>query len=144
MASASTRNAVKRLIEGLDLGLAVFEDRRPSDDVQASMWPYATVVDASPVVAGGLEDGRQVSARETVFIDIWQHYRDAGGNRGGSETLVPALLRGLSGARPRPLREGTRYQALIYTIVLRDSRRVPDPDRNVIHDAITVEVVRQL
>jgi|SRR5215831_12090719 len=134
---ATTANALKALIESLGLGLTAYMDQPP----QKTKRPYVTVEQEIAFVPDPLEDAAPTTGVETAQIDLWQNWHDqpGGGLVTENYTLAPALRKGVHGQRLASI--GT---AIVYIVLVVGSVRVVEPDDNLVHHAITVEIHREL
>lgn len=138
--AASTGGALKQALEGAGLGVPAFRDRAPKDQP----YPYITVREELALTVLRRAD----AGDELVQVDLWQYARwpagtvkdavDVSGKVAESSALVRALQAFLKGARlpAAPL--------LTYRASLESSVRLPEPDNNLVHHALTVRVHRDL
>lgn len=143
--AATTSGALKVLIESLGLGLSAYQDRAPQEKVR----PYVEITEDNPTIPDQLEDGGPGTAVETVFVDLFQDWKDRTptsptyGNIIENRTLAPALKRGIHGQRLQSI--GTFPNAVVvYQVLLRHSVRLLEEEGNAVHHALTLEVFRQL
>lgn len=133
--AASTAGAVKAYVETLALGVAVFRDRPPVGQA----YPFVTITDELSLTV------RQDTGTgsELVQVDLWQQLRwPAGHPLQGKVAEDPQLARALQRGLLRfPL---DTAPTLTYRGALEGSVRLPDPDGNVVHHALTVRVAREL
>jgi hypothetical protein len=133
--SATTSGALKALIEGLGLGISAYRDDAPAGTAR----PYVTILEELTLVADPSEDGKADTVVETVQVDCWQDWENkTTGARAESLALVPAIRRGIDGARLAVI--GT---SLVYTALVRHSLRQLEAAENLVHTSLTVEVYRQ-
>jgi hypothetical protein len=133
--AATTAGALKALIESLGLGISAYRDEAPAGTAR----PYCTIIEELVMVADASEDGKAGTVAETCQVDLWQDWHDM--TTGGvkeSYTLAPAVRRGIDGARIAAIGTAVPYIALV-----RHSLRLLEPDENLVHTALTVEVRRQ-
>lgn len=136
--SNSTGNAIKALIESFGLGVSVYRDRAPSE-VQP---PYVTVVEAISVVSDprfNSFDDSDHHVTELAQVDVWQPWKTA--DRDGiaeTYTLADAIAAGLDGVR---LADSPNHVA---GMRLTGMVRLLEPDDNVVHHSITVELRRTM
>jgi len=101
--------------------------------------PYVTIfsLNLSP---DELEDGGPGTCVDTCQVDLWEDWKNLEtGAITENYLLLPALQRGLHGARP-PLVAGRTG----YRIFLVSSIPVPEPEEeNLVHNALTVEIWRE-
>lgn len=134
--AASTAGALKALIESLGLGISAYRDEPPSSSTTR---PYVTITEELTMVADPSEDGKAGTVVETVQVDLWQDWHNLqNGNLAESYTLAPALRRGIDGARLALIGTAVSYIALV-----RHSLRQLEAEENLVHHALTVEVMRQ-
>lgn len=126
---------MKALIESLGLSLSAYRDEAPAGTAR----PYVTITEELMMVGDPSEDGATASVVETAQVDLWQDWHNlTTGAMAESYALAPALRRGIDGARMALI--GT---SLPYTALVRHSLRMLEPEENIIHHALTVEVYRQ-
>lgn len=132
----TTAGSLKSLIEGLGLSLTAYRKQAPAGIGR----PYVTIHDRIAFVPDGSEDGGPGTVRETCQIDLWQDWKNlATGAVAESYTLLPALERGLHGARTPQVGGRT-----VYRVYVSGSANVDEPEEeNLIHAALTVEVLRE-
>lgn len=138
--SASTGGAVKAYLEGRNLGVPWFRDRPRKD----TPYPFGTVTEELSLTVVQRAD----AAAELVQVDLWQLARHPAGTiRNGVDVSGrlaedSALVRRLQGA----LRRAALMTAptLTYRATLEGSVRLPEPDNNLVHHALTVRVHREL
>ena len=139
-AAASTGGALKHALEGAGLGLPWFRDRAPKDQA----YPYGTISEELDL---GLV-ARADAVAELVQVDLWQYARwPAGTIRDGVDVSGKVaensgLVRGLQ-AFLRSC-ELPAAPTLTYRATLQGSVRLPEPDNNLVHHALTVRVHRDL
>jgi len=74
---------------------------------------------------------------ELAQVDLWQTWRDASNATIEAPALARSLLRALDGVRL------STAPTQVYRLTVRDARRMPpEQEANLIHTAITVELVR--
>lgn len=133
--AATTSGALKALIESLGLGISAYRDQAPAGTTR----PYVEIIEEIALVADPSEDGVATTVVETVQVDVWQDWHDP--TTGGvkeSYTLAPAVRRGIDGARLPVIGTGIPP----YTVLVRHSLRQIQPEENLVHTALTVEVFR--
>lgn len=138
--SASTGGAVKAYLEGQQLGVPVFRDRAPKDQV----YPFITVTEEVSLTVVRRAD----AGDELVQVDLWQTWKHPAGavvggvNVAGRLAEDSTLVRRLQGA----LRGAALMAAptLTYQANLEGSVRLPEPDNNLVHHSLTVRVHREL
>lgn len=129
----STGGAVKAFIEAQGLGIAAYAREAP----QGVAMPYLTIQDGitvTPETAFPAHDDPEGHVAESVQVDVWQ--------LGSAEsfTLPDAVARAFLGANLTGLPSyGPRACQLDHGPI-----RVPDPDPNVVHHAVTLLVHRTL
>lgn len=133
--AATTGAAIKAHIETLGLGVPVFREKPPKD----TAYPFVTVQDELSLTLQRLAD----AAQELAQVDLWQLLRHPAGHAlqgrvAEDAELVRRLQRGL---RRFPL---LGAPTLTYQGVLEGSVRLPEPDSNLVHHALTVRVHREL
>lgn len=136
--AATTATALKALIEGAGLGLSAYRDR-PADDTNL---PYVTIAEELALVPDG-EDGVldpdvDHIATETVQVDLWQRYLNDAGAVVESFTLPKQLRRALQGASLED------HPTRCWTVLVTNSIRFLERGPNIVHHAMTVEVVQNL
>ena len=133
---ASLAGVLKAHLETLGLGVAVHRDRAPED----TEYPYITVregISKTPERAFPAHDDPEKHISELVQVDVWQAKKNAAGrveNLELGDRVVAALHGVVLTDAPFPISD----------VTLVGSVRVPDPDANVVHEAITVRVKRTL
>lgn len=135
--SATSANALKALIEGLGLSLTAYRDEAK----QGAAKPYVTITEEISFVPDSIEDGQATTGVETVTVDLWQQWKNSNGAGTISEdyTLAPNLRKGLHGKRLALI--GT---AITYVVLVRNSIRLLDPESNVVHHVLTLDIHREL
>lgn len=135
--AATTAGAVKAYVETLGLGVSVYRDTAPKD----ATLPYVTVqerVSMTPDASG--DNGAGATAAEQIQVDVWQRWRNPSTNAvEESYTLADAVARGLHGASLPVVGDRHVYGARFDFAV-----RIVEHDTNVVHDALTVTVRREL
>lgn len=136
--SATTAGALKACIEGLSLSLTAFRDQAPAD----ATLPYVVVhegVSRSREAHGDQGDPNAHRAvTELVQVDLWQAWRNEDGSLAESYTLAEALVAGIDGA---PLATAPKR---VYGCTVDGSVRLVERDENLVHEAITVRLRRDL
>lgn len=136
--AANTANAIKAYIETLGLGVSVYRDRAPINIAP----PYITVVEAisvTPERAFNSFDDAEKHVVELAQVDVWQAWHDASGyGIAESYTLADAVAKALDGALPTS--PPTRVMGMRLTGMV----RLLEPEQNIVHHALTVEVRRTL
>lgn len=136
--AATSAGALKTLIEAGGLSLAAYRDEAPPDTVP----PYVTVnesVALVPDLANARYDraGTSPTGRETVQVSLWQRWRSPEtGGVGESYTLPDALAELLDGAML------TAAPKHVWGVHLVSVSRLIETDTNLVHHALTIEVVR--
>lgn len=133
--AASTAGALKAKIESLGLGISAYRDRAP----EGHALPYVQIIESVSTVPGPIEDHALGVGTELVQIDLFQTWRDAQHAPAESYTLPGALLAGLEGAQIVNI--GSKR---VYTVFVRNMRRMLEEDNNVVHYAIDVDLKREL
>lgn len=144
----TTATAVKKLIEGLGLGVPVYNDLAPVGNPPAR--PYVSIQEAKGGVPGPLEDGGPGAVREHIQIDLWQDWRKLADETVTEDpTLAGRLFHGLHGARP-PVPDNVvgavpGGAGVIYRCIMRGApiRTVDPSTENLIHHVFDVDVWRQ-
>ena len=137
--AASTAGALKAYIESLGLSLPAFRDKKPTGQ-DLDRWVEITE-DVSTVPDGAFNafDDPDGHVSELAGVDLYQRrMHPVTGVNTESYTLPDDLTKALNGAR---LTAG-RTNVSGVTVVGRN--RVPDPDTNIVHHALTVQVRRTL
>lgn len=136
--SNSTGAALKALLEGASLGLAVYRDQAP----EKFTYPYATVSESISVVdeeAFNAWTDPLGHVREEVDIDLWQEWRNP-----KTKAMVedPALADEVY----QVLRAASLPTAPTYVagLTVTGVRRLFEPENNVVHHVISCEVRRVL
>lgn len=136
--SANTANAIKAYIETLGLGVSVYRDRAPNNIAP----PYITVIEGISITsdpAFNAFDDPEKHVVELAQVDVWQAWHDAAGTGVvESYTLADAVAKALDGGLPTS--PPTRVMGMRLTGMV----RLLDPDQNIVHHALTVEVRRTL
>jgi hypothetical protein len=137
--AATTANALKALIESAGIGLRAYRDVAPEDEDL----PYVTIREELVLVRDGRDGAmdRDVAhvGTETVQVDLWQRWLDPDTYKSAeSHTLVRALQHALDGV---PLSDHPTHGWLVRFV---SSVRLLERDTNLVHHALTVEVVRDL
>lgn len=133
--AATTSGALKAYLEAQGLGVSVYRDRAP----EGTALPYITVSEAVSITvdqSGDFGATTTLTAVEDAQVDVWQAERN--GLTGESYTLVPAVLRALHGANL------TAAPTHVYGVRVTGDVRLVEPDNNIVHEAITVEIHRVL
>lgn len=137
--AATTAGAIKAWLESQSLGLSVHRDQAPAGQAL----PYATVREAISLTVDDAGDyGDQTADRyvtELVQVDLWQTWRNTDGTGGivESYTLPTGVVKALQGAQL--LAAPTR----VYGVSVDSMVRLLEPDRNLVHHAITVRIRRE-
>jgi hypothetical protein len=137
--AASTAGALKAYIESLGLSLAVYRGKKPEAE-KVARWVEVTE-DISTVPDGVFNafDDPDGHVSELAGVDLYQRRMNpATGANAESYTLPDALTKALNGARL----VSAPTHVVGVTVVGRN--RVPDPDTNVVHHALTVQIKRTL
>lgn len=135
--AATTANALKSLIEGLGLGLSAYRDEAPEGTAR----PYVTVTEAIAVAPDPLEDAQASTVVETATVDLWQTWKDlTTGAVTESYTHAPALYRGIHGKRLNLIGTAITYVVLVSSGPL----RLLQPDDNVVHHVLTLDIHREI
>lgn len=133
----TSANALKALIESLELGIEAYRDDAP----QGVARPYVTITEQIALVPEPMEDGGLGPVAEMCAVDLWQDWRDlATDTVVENYTLAPALVRGMHGQRLNTIGTKTPYVVL----VVGPSPRLLERDENIVHHALTVEIYREL
>lgn len=138
--ATTTANALKAFIESLGLGITAHRDRPPKGTDR----PYVTIIEAIADVPDDTSDGGSgVTTAETVQIDVWETWKADSGGIAESFTLAQTIARALHGSRLLTSGSGA-LDKTVYGVRVLSRRRIPDPDANVVHNAITATVHRNL
>lgn len=131
----TTGGALKAYLEGAGLGVPWFRDRPPKEQP----YPFGLVLDEQSLTTSRRAD----AAAELVQVDLWQRARHPAGHpQAGKVAEDPQLVRALQRAlRSFPL---DAAPTLTFRGYLEGSVRLPDPDANLVHHALTVRVHRDL
>lgn len=132
--AATTSGAIKAHLESQSLGISVYRDRAPD----GTTFPYVTVSESVSVVPdlSGDFGASTPTVTELVSVDVWQAERN--GVTGESYTLVPSVVRALHGANL------TAAPTKVYGVRVVGDVRLPEPDNDLVHEAVTVEIHRVL
>lgn len=132
----SILGAVKQHLEGLGLGVPVFGRRAPANHAR----PFITIVDQVSLVPAGAfaqHDDPDGHVRELVRVDVWQDERAADA-KVEDRSLADKVVLGLRGVKL----PAAPFDVDGVTVV--GAPRIPDPDPNIVHHAITIAVNRTL
>lgn len=139
--AASTAGAIKALVEGAGLGVPAYRDEAPAH----STLPYVTIIERIALIPDGIDgrfdrDSGPHTGRETVQVDLWEQWRNPStGAVSESYTLSDALTRLLDGAA-LPV-----APTLVWGVKFISSRRLPpELEANLVHTALTLEIVRDI
>lgn len=135
--SATTAGALKALIEAGGLGLAAYRDEAP----KGAAYPHVLVhenISLVPSASNSRYDraGTAPAGTETVQVSLWQRWRDSGGAVAESYSLADDLASLLDGAQL------VTAPTHVWGVRFINSVRLPDGQKNLVHHALTVEVVR--
>ncbi len=133
--AATTAGAVKAYLEAQSLGVAVFRGQAPAGQAM----PYVTVdegVSIVPDLSGDFGSANPITGRETADVHVWQAERT--GLTGESYTLAPAVRRAMHGANL------TASPTKVYGVRVVGGQRLTEPDNDLVHDVVTVEISRAL
>lgn len=135
--SATTAGALKALIEAGGLGLAAYRDEAP----KSATYPHVLVHEAIslvPSLANSRYDraGTPPAGIETVQVSLWQQSRGSDGAVAESYSLPDDLASLLDGAQLATAPTHVWGVRFINTV------RVIDRTKNLVHHALTIEVVR--
>lgn len=136
--AASTAGAVKALLEAQGLGISVFRDQA----VANATFPYVTVSEDISTVPDGLwnaNDDPEGHVSELVQVDIWQQRRNVTTHALlESYTLPDAVMRALHGSKLSAAPKAVSGAQVV------DRVRLIEPENNIVHTAITLQVRRVL
>lgn len=136
--NATVAGAVKTAVETAGLGLAAYRDRVPA---QAAL-PYCLIhegIGTTVMMHGDTDDpNRDEALREQMQLDLWQAKRDP---RTGAtierydlpDRLIFALHGTLLPTSPTH----------VYGMRVLESRRLADPNDNLVHHALTLVIDRR-
>lgn len=101
--------------------------------------PYVTIQERIALTPDGLEDGGPGTVVETCQVDLFQDWKNlTTGAIAENYALLPALERGLHGARTAAIAGSTCYRVFVTNSV-----DIPEPEEeNLVHAALTVELWR--
>lgn len=116
---------------GKPLGQRYWRDTAP----KGATLPYCTFLDPLSDVPALVGDQRVLGKTRLVQLDLWQRLKEE------DDELLLALQRALDGARIAP--EDPDGPVAAFTIRLRSTARLPDPDGNLVHHALTVAVAHR-
>lgn len=140
--SASLAGAIKAYLETQGLGIGFHRDKAPTlQDGEPYPYPYGTInegVSRTPSRQFNQYDDPEGHITELVDVHIWQAKKHADGFLAEDSSLPDRTELALRGARL------TTAPFQVDGVRVVGSVRVPDPDANVVHDAITVAVDRVL
>lgn len=132
---STTTGALKVKIESLGLGIPAYRDAAP----EGHALPYVRIIEAISTVPDPMEDHALGTGTELVQIDLFQAWRDASHAPLENYTLPGALLAGLEGAQI-----GNVGSKRVYTVLVRNMRRLLEEDNNIVHHVIDVDLKREL
>lgn len=138
--SATFAGALKAHIEAGGLTLQCFRDAPPPK----TPLPYVVIFegigrDTEPTGDFG-DPAAQLEWREEAQVDVWQAAKALDtGTVTERYDLPGALVRRLRGATIGNVGDGR-----VYPLKVTAARRVPNPDKNLIRDTITVQALRQI
>lgn len=116
---------------GHDLGQRMWRDSAP----EGATFPYLTFIDPISDVPSLVGNQRVLARTRQIQVDLWQRYKEE------SDELLVALQRACDAERLAP--EDPEGPVAAFTTRLRSTSRVPDPDRSVVHHALTVAVAHR-
>jgi hypothetical protein len=137
--AATTSGAIKAFVESLGLGLAGYRGKKPAGERLARWFEVHEDISTVPDGAWNAHDDPEGHVSELAQVDLYQLAKNpVTGLNSEVYTLPDALMAGLHGAR---LPAAPKH---VSTVLVVSRNRVPDPDANVIHHALTVQVRRTL
>jgi hypothetical protein len=136
--SASVSGALKALIESAGLSLTADRDQRSKTNTAVNWVTISEGISTVPASINTPYDplGPKVVS-ELAQVDLWQKWRDSDNNVVESPALARSLIRTLDGARlpTSPTRT--------WGVTVRSFHRMPpEQEANLIHTAITVQLIR--
>ncbi len=137
--AATTAGAVKALLEAQGLGVSVFRDQKPADQNLDTWISVQEDISTVPDGAFNAYDDPDGHVSELVQVDIWQQARNPT-TRAVTEsyTLVDAVMKALHGVKlPAAPKNVSGAQVV-------DRTRLLEPENNIVHTALTVQVRRVL
>lgn len=136
----TTSNALKSLVESLGTGLSAYRDQPP----ETTKRPYVTITEEIAWVPDVEEDGATATAVETAQVDVWEDWKNlTTGDVAESYGLAATIRKGLDGSR-LPQVGSLIGTSVVYHTHVTSSVRLLEPDNNIVHHALTVEVHRQV
>lgn len=145
--AATTSGAVKARVEAAGLGLSAYRDGAPSvqgpdGPVPSVPLPYVTVDEAVALIPdrdGTFDPDTLHTVEEMVTVHLWQRWRDGNGKTGPEDYgLASALVRVLHGTTLVPC------PGQVFGVQVRGRARLLEEKENVVHDALTVIVRREV
>jgi hypothetical protein len=135
--SLTLSGAIKARVESGGLRLSVYRDLPPD----GTPLPYAVCTEgiARPIEPNG-DAGAQLETREEVQLDVWQALTDPTTR---ARTERPNLALQVA-ARVHMHTVEDVEGGRVYPLRVRDVRRVPQPDKNLVRDTITLSALRTL
>lgn len=136
--SASTSGALKKLLEGAGLGVAVYRDRAP----EGTKPPYLTVSEAlfiTPEPAFNAYSDPEAHVSERVQVSVWQQARDNTTRRVTENYELPDAVMATLTAAGLP-----SAPTQVHGVRVSSRIRLYEEKTNVVHDAITLDVRRVL
>lgn len=133
--AATTSGALKAHLEVQGLGISVYRDAAPDGTAK----PFITVSESLstvPDLSGDFGSTNPVTVTELAQVDVWQNRRS--GLTGESYSLVRDVERALHGANL------TAAPTKVYGTRVIGSVRLTEPENDVVHQAVTVEIHRVL
>lgn len=137
----TSAGALKHLIENLGLTIVAYRDAPPADK---KALPYVTIHEGISNVPDGSPDNELGNVRELLQVDLWQTPDQERSNPGAARARN--LTKGLHGARVPGIVVGSGEEAeetVVFGCYVRGFRRLVESDGDVIHHALTVELLRQ-
>lgn len=131
--SATISGALKARIEALSLGIPAYRDQAPTQQNP----PFAVIHEGVSTVRD-TDQGDAHAATELVQVDLFQTWRDDTGALVESAALTQSLITGLHGSAlsTAPKR--------VYGCLFDSSQRFVELDTNLVHEAISLRLRRNL
>lgn len=133
---AALKTLVESLLQPIDSGIVAY---RKVAKPKATR-PYVTIQERIAFSPDELEDGGPGTVVETAQVDLWQDFKNlTTGQIAENYLLLPALERGLQGAKTAPVGGKT-----VYRVIVTNSLDIPEPEEeNLIRNSLTVELWRE-
>ncbi len=141
--SATTSGAIKAFLEKQGLGISVFQDQAPPmTGGKPTARPYVTVDEGIAWASNGYEGYSDVTKQvgvESAQVNVWQTYRKGTDDSVQENAmLAPAVARALHGCQL------PTAPTVVYAVRVVGHIRMLEIDNNIVHNAITVQLHREL